>query len=474
VIALAQELQTPAPLSAPPAEAAAPPAQPAEPREAVLARRDAAQQTFVRLIDEERYDEAITIAGDIVALTTRIYGEKSIELAMPLANLATAQMRHGDLVAAETNYNASIAIIEIREGVGSTRLINPLVGLAETLMRSGSYEEANAAYRWALQVNHADGGFYNPDQGKILDGLSESYLGLDRLAEANAQQRIQVAIQKRRSGPDSPEVVPALYKLGRWYNRTGQYPDARDVYQDARRIIRASKGENDPALVDALLGEAITYENEGAVPASSSMMKRALDLLDAQPERDHRKRAEVLVALGDLYVVSRQSRSARQRYAQAWQELSGDDALLPERDRYFARPSLISSPRLPKVVGADGQEMAGSAGTTSSIVQGFVLASLTVDADGDARDMQIIESDPPGLLDKQVLRAIDYTAFRPQMMDGATVASQGVQFRHEFRYLRPAASTEPADAAAREAAGQTGERINYPDTGNESDGERRR
>ena len=447
------------------------PGSPPDSRATALAQRDAAQQTFLRLTAEDNYEEAAVIAAQIVDLTTRLYGEKSIELATPLTNLATAQMHRGNFAAAETNYRACIAIIEAKDGLGSTRLINPLVGLAETYLRAGSYQQANAAYRRALQTNHAAGGFYNLGQVKILDGLSETYLGLDKLQAANAQQRTQVTIQRHRSGPDSPDLVPALYKLGRWYNRTGQYPEAREAYQNARRVIRESSGDNDPAMVDALLGEAITYENEGAVPASASMIKRALDLLDSQPEPDHMKRAEVLVALGDLYTLARQARSARQRYAQAWQELSGDDALLPERDRYFASPSRISGPRLPTVVGEGGKEMEKSADSRGALARGFVVASLTVDADGEARNTAIIESDPPGLMDKQVLKALGNTAFRPRMVDGVTVPSEAVQFRHEFRYVQPVAASEaPPPSASPQSAGEKGERINFPDTPDEPDG----
>ena len=465
-IALAQEAQVPAPTPA--ADTATPPAQPEDPRATALVQRDAAQQTYLRLMAEERYDEAASIAAQIVDLTTRLYGENSIELAMPLTNLATAKFHQDDLVAAETNYRASIAIIEAKDGLGSSRLVNPLVGLAETYMKARSYQQANATYRRALQTNHAADGFYNLEQMKILDGLSESYLALDKLPQANAQQRVQVTIQRHRSGPDSPDLAPALYKLGRWYNRTGQYPEARDAYQDARRIISESSSDSDPAMVDALLGEAITYENEGAVPASASTIKRALDLLDSQPEPDHLKRAEVLVALGDLYTVAGQPRSARQRYVQAWRELSGDDTLLTERDNYFARPSRISGPRLPAVVSDGGAETAATSGL---LAKGYVVASLTVNADGEARNTVIIESQPPGLMDKQVLRALADTAFRPRMEDGATVPSEAVQFRHDFRYSPPvAASGEPVPSAAPESAGEKGGRINYPDAPDEPDG----
>ncbi len=445
-------------------------------RGTLIARRDAAQQTFLRLNDEQRYAEAAAIAAQIVDLTQRAYGDGSVEMAAPLTNLATTQMLQGELAEAADNYMTGIAIIERTEGLASPRLVNPLVGLGETYGRQGLYAQARDAYQRALRTNHAEAGFYNLEQLKIMDGLSEAQLGLGKLEAANAQQRLQVAIQRRRSGANSEEVVPALYKLGRWYNRTGQYAESRDAYQAARRVLRTTRGDTDPAVVDALIGEALTYTNEGAVPTSAAMLKRALDLLAAQPQPDHRKRAEVLVALGDLYTLSRQPRSARQRYGQAWQELSADPALQQQREIYFGQVSRIAGPRLPDAVGTDGKPLSTTAAAAAGLSKGMVLAALTVDPDGDASNIRVIESDPPGLLDQQVLRALDSTAFRPRLVDGAPVASEGVQFRHEFRYLRAAPAAE-ADTDTDETgpAGRRGDRIGYPeqeDTAGDPEGQR--
>jgi tetratricopeptide (TPR) repeat protein len=454
------------PDSAPPVSGEPPPAAPDSP-EVLLARRDAAQATYLALIDQKRYDEAVTLAAQVVDLTSRSFGAQSIELAAPLVNLATAQMHAGDLVGAEGNYQACIALIERAEGIASPRLVNPLVGLGETYMRGGMYVQANDSYLRALRVNHAAMGFFNLEQMKVLDGISESYLGIEKLAEANAQQRAQVAIHQRRAERgDDAELVEALYKLGRWYNRTGQYAESREAYQWARRILRERGGADDPAQVDALLGEALGYLNEGAVPASVSTLKRALDLVDSQPVKDPLKRAEVLVALGDLYTVARQHRAARQRYGQAWTDLSGDEILLAQRDEYFREPTIISSPRLPLAVGPDGARIDARSAVPGNFAEGSVLATLTVTPEGDAIDAKIVESDPPGLLDRDVLRTLGVTAFRPRMADGVCVASEAVQFRHQFRYPRSVAAapgSAEAPASAPLPAGDAGEPIRYPD-----------
>lgn len=426
-------------------------------------RRHAAQQTFLRLSDEKRMAEARDIAEQIVDLTVRLYGATSIEMAAPRTNLATTQLALGDLAGAAQNYRAAIDLIERGEGPASPRLVNPLLGLGETCIRNGLYDQARDAYQRALRINHIDAGFYNAGQFPIMDGLTEAWLGLNQLEQANAQQTTQVAIQRHRSGPASEELVPVLYKLGRWYNRTGQYVESRNAFQTARRIIREQHGDTDPTSVDALLGEALSYTNEGAMPASASTLKRALEVLDGQPERDHRKRAEVLVALGDLYTLNRQPRAAGQRYAQAWQELSGDVALAADRDGYFGQVSRISGPRLPEAVDADGRARSEAPGLRSTWPRGAVLAEFTVDADGDARDIRIVESDPPGLLDQQVLRVLAATAFRPRLADGVPTGTTGVTFRHEFRHEPPAAAP-PAKRNPQDDTDQDGGRLEFPDT----------
>ncbi len=433
-VALAASGQVPG--DSPAASSAAPPAGLATD---AAATRNAAQQTFLRLIEEKRYEEAIGIGAQIVELTRRLHGDDSLELVTPLTNLGTAQLEHGDLLAAEASYRQAVAIVERRDGVVSPRLVNPLVGLGATYARGGLYPQAIEAYQHALHANHASEGFFNLGQIRIRDGLSEGFLGLGQLARANAQQRIQVTINRRHAPGDRAAQAQALQKLGRWYNRTGQYQESRAAFQESRRIIHDSSGDSDPALVDSYLGEALSYGNEGAIPAAAAVLKRGLDLVDSQPTVDHRKRAQVLVALGDLYGAARQPRAARQRYVDAWSELSGDDTLLEDRDRYFAQPLRIGGPVLPDAVDADGRALVSTKRGAGS--EGVVVAALTVTADGRAADARIIESTPPGLMDQQMLRMLDAAAFRPAMEDGVPVDRADVQLRHAFRYpIAPAAS----------------------------------
>ena len=207
--------------------------------------------------------------AQIVDLTTRVYGEKSIELATPLSNLATAQMRLGELVGAETNYRASIAIIEAEEGLASTRLINPLVGLGETYMRGGLYAGRQTPPTAGLcrPITRQDG-FYNLEQMKILDGLSESYLALDKLPPGERPAAAPGGHSAAPVGPRQPggrsgdcrssaagTTAPAS---------TPRHATAYSRMRDASSANR--KAATIPPWWTRCSARRSRYENEGAAP----------------------------------------------------------------------------------------------------------------------------------------------------------------------------------------------------------------
>ena len=259
------------------------------------AQLDAASERYLRLIAEGRNAEAVAAAQEVLALTRQLHGDDSVELASPLTNLATAQLRNGDLRDAEASYQAAISVLERREGFLSPRLANPLVGLGETYVRSEQYPLAAEAYERALRVNHVNEGFYNLDQIKIRDGLTESYLGLQDIDKANFHQQAEIYVQQRKYGKDNPEFVPALIKLGHWYDRTGQPESARDVYESAVRLVEKSDGEKSPAVVDPLIAIAETYRQQALMPPESGFRPVRRDLAaheqhdSPQSPRDHRR-----------------------------------------------------------------------------------------------------------------------------------------------------------------------------------------
>lgn len=483
--AWAEEPGPPAGITAAPA----PPAIPAEPAtvtpdtpppaEMATSPRDAAQARLLSLLDQGRNEEAVAAAREVVELTRRESGDDSVELAVPLGNLATALYRAGDLAGAESNYKAAIRLLERQYGMVSARLINPLTGLGDVYVRGEQYAQATDAYGQALRINHVNEGFYNVEQFRIRDGLTEGYLGLRDLEKANFNQERQVAIQRRRLGRGNPELTPALLKLGRWYERTGQPESARMVYQETARVIEAVEGPASADLVDPLIALAGSYRQQALLPPdpeatqgpqtllpmSSAMLRRALVIVDKQQPPDLRKRAEILVALGDLYKLWGKADTADDRYREAWTTLAGAD-LAGERARYFDQPVRLYGPTLPLVYPVPAR--GGAVPAPGTLEPGYVVIRYGVDATGRVTDTTVVEADPAGLAEESVADDLRRSLFRPRYADGAAAAAPAVTLRHEFRYApgslartrstpeendRPLAPPAKQDGAAKAAGG---------------------
>jgi len=419
-----------------------------------------AQDRFLELYDAERYAEAASAATEIIELTRQMYGDDSERLAEPLVNLADVQMRLGDLLGAEANFQSAIKLIEKAEGILAPALINPLLGLGATYGRAGLYPQAEQALQRALRVNHVNEGFYNAEQFRIRDDLSRTYLELGDLEQANFHQEAQVGIQERRLGEDDPEVLDTLYKLAAWYQRSGQPAAARLTYGNALRRLRNTADANAAARVRPLKGIAASYRTEGALAESVQVLKRAVSILDAEPEPDRIERAAILVELGDIYQAFGKQNSAVESYTRAWNDLSTDSAYAEERDRYFADPTRVAGPYLPRrypereALGLDADALGN----------GYVLVGFRVSEAGRADDAAVLESEPAGLMDKVVLDAVRQSAFRPRFEAGAPVAVAGRTLRHEYQYpLRLRTPAPDRDERPLPPPGDQGDPLPYPE-----------
>jgi TonB family protein len=396
-------------------------------------RRLEAHNRFLRLNDEERYQEAGIAAQEVVDLTSDEFGPDSMELATPLVNLATMQTRNGPLESAEANYKRCVAIIENYEGLLSKRLINPLIGLGATYNRLGLYEQAVQTYERALRINHVNDGFYNFEQFRIYDGLTESYIGLEEIEDANFYQEAQLEIYQRKVGVNSPATAPGHYKLAEWYERSGQLELAMQTYRKADTVIRTSEaGKTSPDRIRALEGQAHIYERAGNQAAGASAIKRAISVIDANPEIDYRTRGTLLVRLGDLYTRSGKAMSAEETYAEAWGDLSQDDRDLDLRDRFFAQPVRVAGRPLSLLEVAPNAHKA----SPEDLSTGRVLISYTVQADGQTADIRVVESEPSGLMDKSLVSTFSRSLFRPQRVDGVAMAAENQLFQLDFRYAK--------------------------------------
>lgn len=116
----------------------------------LLDKRVELQQKFLNLYDQERYQQSILAASEILNITQEIYGPASLNLIDPLNNLASSYFMIGDFEQAIKLFTECIALIEA-ENVISSKLISPLVALGLALNQSEQYNDAVEIFKRADQ-----------------------------------------------------------------------------------------------------------------------------------------------------------------------------------------------------------------------------------------------------------------------------------------------------------------------------------
>jgi len=425
-------------------------------------RRAAGREHLARLSDEQRYDEAAAVALQILRLTQEEYGEDARQVIDPLLNLAEVQHYGAEFTAAEQNLSAAVMLIERYAGPLSAELIEPLTTLGEIYNESGLYDKAVQTFNRALRLNHVNQGFTNFEQFPIMDGLTVSHSSLNDSDEATFYQESQLEIQQRRLGTGNPETAPAYFKLARWYSRTNRYDEAILTYQKADRVVREALGKNSPERAEGLSGLALVYQQIGNRSASSSILRKALQLIEESPENDPLRRASILVALGDNLTREGRFSMAKDQYAAAWQALPDDDTGAESREFYFSRTVRLEGNFFPQYARrARGR-------SADELRTGSILIDYSIDTKGRVTDSSVVESNPQGLMDQSFLSIYRRSLFRPRFNDGVAQFSDGLLAKHEFWYVsnKTSADTDADDDSDADSSAKPKRnrgKLSYPD-----------
>ncbi|MCY3606505.1 MAG: TonB family protein [Gammaproteobacteria bacterium] len=407
-----------------------------------LAEQRRMNQRFVELFRERRYEEGEELARSLLLRAEENYGYDSTELLAPLINLATVQRVQRRYSDALFHYERHIAIAGRSLGYDALELVNPLHGMARTHIRMGDYEAAIEPLARALRITHANSGIYSLEQGATRDLLSDLALAEGDLEQANLHQRVQVRAHERRYGPGDLRTVPALYKLGEWYERTRQTALQRRAYAAADRIIQSASGEDSLERVQALRGQASSFLRESRREKAEEFFRRALSIVRAHPIQDILQQARLLIDIGDTQTIFNRQPNARETYREAWELLSVDDEALDLRAELLQNPVIpLRSARLPVQV---PREMSNSSRYESQPRAGSIVLQLTIEQDGTVSGAQVMESNPPGMIDEIAVALIKGAKFRPQMRDGEPVRVEDVIYRHRFRWYKRR-DPEPVD-----------------------------
>jgi tetratricopeptide (TPR) repeat protein len=282
-----------------------------------LAEAERLTQQVIQLYQQGKYNEAILLAEQALAISKQQLGDNHPDTAASLHNLAGLYQSQGRYSEAEPLYKQALAISKQQLGDNhplTATILNNLAGLYRV---QGRYSEAEPLYKQALAISKQQLGDNHPDTAASLHNLAGLYQSQGRYSEAEPLYKQALAIIKQQLGDNNPATATSLNNLAGLYRVQGRYSEAEPLYKQALTIIKQQLGDNNPATATSLNNLAGLYRGQGRYSEAEPLYKEALAIIKQQLGDNNPATATSLNNLAGLYRVQGRYSEAEPLYKQA-------------------------------------------------------------------------------------------------------------------------------------------------------------
>ncbi len=418
---------------------------------------------FRQLLDAGEFEQAATLAQELLEAAERQPGPGGEHLQVALMNLALAQYLNEDYMGAEASYLRVVELVEKSGRLATPRLARAQAGLATTYYAGKRYDLAVPRYELAIALVRREQGLFTEEQIPFLEKYADSLVHVGRADDAVRARRYILRAIERIYGADSLRYAQEFESIGRWFTRIGAYDPARASLRKSIRIIEDANGEDaveligpltaladcarrqliDPSYTRATAADdqrqslfhdtmppvlpsmsSNTIVNEG-----QSALNRAVAIATAQVPPSPVQVADVRTLLGDWYQSRGKEEQGLASYQLAWRA-AGDSNVdgKPLTELLFGRP-------VPLVYTPPGSWNRYAGRPADEVVVRLAVLDLTIAADGRVAEATIRSDGGNPKFGEQLQRAAQAAIYRPRFENGAPVATPGVTLEQPFYAL---------------------------------------
>ncbi|WOB68404.1 tetratricopeptide repeat protein [Microcystis aeruginosa LE3] len=293
-----------------------------------LAEAERLTQQVIQLYQQGKYNEAIPLAEQALAIIKQQLGDNHPLTAQSLNNLALLYYSQGRYSEAEPLFKEALAIRKQQLGDNHPDTATSLNNLAGLYRVQGRYSEAEPLYKEALAIWKQQLGDNHPDTASSLNNLAGLYRVQGRYSEAEPLYKEALAIWKQQLGDNHPLTATSLNNLAGLYESQGRYSEAEPLYKQALAIWKQQLGDNHPSTASSLNNLALLYQSQGRYSEAEPLYKQALAIRKQRLGDNHPSTAASLNNLAFLYQSQGRYSEAEPLYKQAlaiWKQQLGDN-----------------------------------------------------------------------------------------------------------------------------------------------------
>jgi Tetratricopeptide repeat len=417
--------------------------------------RIAAYQEFRHSFDAGEFAVALPAAVRVVELTRNQFGKDALQLVNPLTNLGTTYYRMRRYGESLDSYREALTLLDLAGNATDERLVRPLHGMGSALRALGRDAQAITPFKRAVEILRNREGLYTAAQLPLLKELIACRAAAGQLADAGREQQYAFTVAEATFGKDDLRLLAPLDEYAQWQESAGQFSAARVLHARAVQLADSKLGDGNLAAVPGLRGIARSYrlayvfgETEESAQTASSLqdqlapslmtrvvntpsgegeraLRNALGRLDAKPDAPPALRAQVLMDLGDWYLIAGLAPRAALSYRDAWQALgAAADKQLGAPQMLVYRPPAMAVSR--HGFGADAHD------------EQDIQVRLAVQPTGEVREAIVVNPAPEReAAEHAVVAAVKRGLWRPGLRDGSPVGVNDVEFTERVYIRRP-------------------------------------
>jgi hypothetical protein len=225
-------------------------------------------------------------------------------------------------------------------------------------------------------------------------------------------------------------VDESLMKLSNWYKRTGQIFLEREVHEELLERQTSRTTDQIKPLIETYKNISFSHRREGVdIYKSINPLKQALEKIDAMENTDLILKFEVLLDIGDTYTSYGRAQSGMNAYQECWRLIDEDPSMSELIQERFSTPVKVRNILLPDTYPIPEVGEKNEADQT-----GYISLRYAISVSGKTTNIEVIESDPDGLIERIAVSAIKKTVYRPVYIEAEPQESSAINFRHEFLY----------------------------------------
>jgi len=266
-----------------------------------LEEANALNQQVVKLYQQGRYSDAITVAEKALAINEKVLGAEHPKVATSLNNLAMLYYYLGEYARSKPLYLRALAIREKTLGAEHPKVALSLNNLAMLYYYLGDYARAEPLLKRALAIREKALGAEHPHVATSLNNLALLYDSLGDYTRAEPLYLRALAIDEKALGAEHPDVAQILNNLAALYYYLGDYARAEPLYLRALAIREKALGAEHPDVAQSLNNLAGLYHFLGDDAQAEPLLKRALAIREKALGAEHPDVANSLNNLAELY-----------------------------------------------------------------------------------------------------------------------------------------------------------------------------